>query len=311
VSSTIPGLVGDVAGLLDERYPASWADEWDRVGLVVGDPTSPVHRVLFVVDCLPQTLAEAVALGADMIVAHHPLLLRGVSSVATTTYKGRVVHGLIKNDIALYVAHTNADHACPGVSDALASRLGLVDLRPLRPLRRPGIDEPGLGSGRIGRLPTPVTLGALAAFAADVLPATVAGVRAAGDPGRIVTSVAVCGGAGDTYLGDAAEAGVDAYLTADLRHHPVSEHLANRGPALLDAAHWATERPWLDDVAGFVGGATGVETIVSDLDTDPWTVHASGGAFMGGSTGVSGAGAVSGAGVEAGSVGGDMKEPRE
>ena len=63
----------------------------------------------------------------------------------------------------------------------------------------------------------------------------------------MIETVAVCGGAGDAFLADAAAAGADAYLTADLRHHPASEHLAGGGPALLDAAHWATERPWLDD----------------------------------------------------------------
>ena len=126
-------VVGDVVSFLDGRYPPAWAADWDRVGLVVGDPGAPVGRVLFVVDCVAETVAEAIANGADMIVAHHPLLLRGVSSVAATTYKGRIVHDLIKNDIALFVAHTNADHANPGVSDSLARRLGLGDLRPLRP----------------------------------------------------------------------------------------------------------------------------------------------------------------------------------
>jgi putative NIF3 family GTP cyclohydrolase 1 type 2 len=107
-----------------------------------------------------------------------------------------------------------------------------------------------------------------------VLPPTAWGVRAAGEPDRLVRTVAVSGGAGDSYLADAERAGVDAYLTADLRHHPVSEHLAGGGPALLDAAHWATERPWLDDVAEHLRKRHSVETVVSDLDTDPWTVHA-------------------------------------
>ncbi|BCB84090.1 hypothetical protein Psuf_014030 [Phytohabitans suffuscus] len=89
----------------------------------------------------------------------------------------------------------------------------------------------------------------------------------------MISTVAVCGGAGDSFLADASAAGVDAYLTADLRHHPVSEHIASGGPALLDAAHWATERPWLDDLAAHLRAACGVEAIVSDVDTDPWTVH--------------------------------------
>ncbi len=221
--------VADVVAEVARHYPPAWAEEWDRVGLVLGEPSAPVRRILCVVDVVPETVAEALDAGVDMIISHHPLLLRGVSSVAPTTYKGRIVHQLIKADVALYVAHTNADVAAPGVSDALAARLGLLDLGPL---------------------------------------------RAAGDSDRTVRTLAVCGGAGDSFLADATAAGVDAYLTSDLRHHPAGEHLATGGPALLDATHWATERPWLDDLAALLRTAPGVDTLVSDLDTDPWTVHA-------------------------------------
>lgn len=268
--------VAEVVAELERHYPPAWAEEWDRVGLVLGEPCAAVRRILCVVDVVPETVAEALAAGVDMIVAHHPLLLRGVSSVAPTTYKGRIIHQLIKADVALYVAHTNADVAVPGVSDALANRLGLVDLRPLQPAR-PGTPAAGAGrgAGRIGRLSQPMTLAELARHAAAVLPATAVGVRAAGDPNRTVRTLAVCGGAGDSFLADATAAGVDAYLTADLRHHPAGEHLATDGPALLDATHWATERPWLDDLATVLRTVPGVQPLVSDLDTDPWTVHAS------------------------------------
>jgi dinuclear metal center YbgI/SA1388 family protein len=260
--------VGEVVAFLERRYPPAWAESWDRVGLVLGEPAAQVRTVLLVVDCVPETVEQAVEVGADLILAHHPLLLRGVSSLAPTTYKGRLVHRLIRGGIALYTAHTNADVAAPGVSDALAVRLGLTDLRPLVP----SADDPTRGTGRIGRLPT-TSLAEFAALAARVLPPTAWGVRAAGDPDRPVRTVAVCGGAGDPFLADAVRAGVDAYLTADLRHHPVSEHLADGGPALVDAAHWATERPWLDDVSAALAEGLGVRTVVSDLDTDPWTVH--------------------------------------
>jgi dinuclear metal center YbgI/SA1388 family protein len=263
--------VGDVVAALEQRYPPAWAQDWDRVGLVLGEPDAPVRRVLCVVDCVPETVAEALAEQADLILAHHPLLLRGVSSVAPTTYKGRIVHDLIRNGVALYVAHTNADVANPGVSDALAARLGLRAPRPLAALA----DDPALGLGRVGQLPAPLTLAELTEVAARALPPTAWGVRAAGEPGRVVRAVAVCGGSGDSLLAAAAAAGADAYLTADLRHHPASEHLAAGGPALLDAAHWATERPWLDELAGWLRAALGLAAAVSDCDTDPWTLHAS------------------------------------
>jgi len=262
--------VGEVVAFLERRYPPAWAESWDRVGLVLGEPDAPVATIALVVDCVPETVEEAVDAGADLIVAHHPLLLRGVASVAPTTYKGRLVHRLIKADIALFTVHTNADVAAPGVSDALAIRLGLSSLRPLVPASD---DDPRRGTGRIGELPAALSLAEFAARCARVLPPTAWGVRAAGDPDREVRTVAVCGGSGDPFLADAVRAGVDAYLTADLRHHPVSEHLADGGPALLDAAHWATERPWLDAAAAELSAGLGVRTVVSDLDTDPWTVH--------------------------------------
>ena len=268
-----PPTVLDVVNALDRRYPRDWAEAWDRVGLVLGDLEHPVSRVLCVVDCVPETVDQALDLGADLMIAHHPLLLKPVSSIAPDTFKGRIVHRLIRGDVALYSAHTNADVANPGVSDALARRLELVDLRPLVPATGAAAGE-GRGAGRIGELPEPMDLAELTGFVAVRLPGTAAGVRAAGDPARTIRTVAVCGGAGDSFLGDAKNAGVDAYLCADLRHHPASEHLAEGGPALLDVAHWATERPWLDEVAAWLREEFGAEVTVSDVDTDPWTVHA-------------------------------------
>jgi dinuclear metal center YbgI/SA1388 family protein len=257
---------------LDSRYPRDWAESWDRVGLVLGEFDQAVSRVLCVVDCVPETVEQALEVGADLIVAHHPLLLKPVSSIAPDTFKGQIIHRLIKAGVALYTAHTNADVANPGVSDALAARLGLTALRPLVPAEGAAAGE-GRGIGRIGELSSPLTLAELTRFAAERLPATAAGVRAAGDPARPVRTLAVCGGAGDSFLSVAARSGADAYLCADLRHHPVSEHLASGGPALLDVAHWASERPWLDEVAGWLRAAFPVDVVVSDLDTDPWTVH--------------------------------------
>jgi dinuclear metal center YbgI/SA1388 family protein len=265
--------LSEITAALDDLYPRRWAEDWDRVGLVVGRGGNSVRRILCVVDVVPATVIEAIEADCDLIVAHHPLLLRGVSSLdPAADYKGDLVHTLIESGMGLYVAHTNADVANPGVSDALADRLGLVDLRPLRPLTDAEHHGTGRGSGRIGRLPRTLSLADLVERAAKALPQTVWGVRAAGDPDRQISTVAVCGGAGDSFIADAAAAGANAYLTADLRHHPVSEHLAGSGPALIDAAHWATERPWLDTVAEHLSRLVD-DVIVSDLDTDPWTIH--------------------------------------
>ncbi len=362
--------LSDLLDVLEGFYPAASAQDWDAVGLVCGDPDSVVRRVLLAVDPVEAVVDDVLAGGFDLLLTHHPLYLRGTPSVAAPDPKGRVVHRLLTGGAALHVAHTNADVADPGVSDALAELFGLRDLRPLspsggepldklvvfvpvdeaerlldalveagagqigdydrcawsttgtgtfRPL--PGADPavgevgrverveearlevvlprarrasvlramltthsyeqpaydvlelatvPGsAGLGRVGELPAPLSLRELTERAAAVLPATAWGVRAAGDPERVVSTLAVCGGSGDSLLSTAARSGADAFLTADLRHHPAGE--APEGLALIDAAHWATEWPWLGDAARRLAAATTVETVVSTLVTDPWT----------------------------------------
>ncbi|MEV5826263.1 Nif3-like dinuclear metal center hexameric protein [Spirillospora sp. NPDC052242] len=261
-----------VIAALEELYPPAWAESWDAVGLVCGDPGQDVERVLFAVDPVAAVTDEALDWGADLVITHHPLLLRGVHSVAATTPKGRTIHRMIRNGTALYTAHTNADVADPGVSDALARAVGLTgDLRPMVP----AADDPRRGLGRIGDLAEPVALREFTARAAAGLPSTAWGVRAAGDPDRPVRTVAVCGGAGDSLLDTARAAGVDVYLTADLRHHPASEFAEHGGPALIDAAHWATEWPWLADAERRLTAAAGgaLQTRVSTLVTDAWRLH--------------------------------------
>ncbi len=123
--------LGQVIGVLERLYNPAWARDWDRVGLVCGDPSASVRRVLLAVDPVASVVDEALEWRADLIITHHPLLLRPVHAMAATTAKGRLLHRLVRSECALYTAHTNADAAAPGVSDALARVLGLRDLHPL------------------------------------------------------------------------------------------------------------------------------------------------------------------------------------
>ena len=374
-------ILAEVIDLLEQAYPPRLAESWDRVGLVAGDPTAQIHRVVVAVDATDAVVDRAIAFGADLLLVHHPPLIKGVHSVAADTPKGRLLHRLIAGGCALYSAHTNADSARPGVNDALAEVLGLTPGRPLaatgdgtvdrwvvtvpegdvdallqsvfaagagqmsgytecsfsiagtgrfRPgegtdpaigslgepeevaelrvefvappelrsvVRRAVIDGhpyevpamdvlvnhagpgPGFGStglGRVCELDEPTTLAAFTALVADRLPATEWGVRAAGDPEGQIRRVALCGGSGDSLLGAARAAGADVYLTGDLRHHVVDEHLREGGPMLVDAAHWALEFPWCAQAAALLEERAGVVATVCDERTDPWTV-ASGG----------------------------------
>ncbi|WP_193763421.1 Nif3-like dinuclear metal center hexameric protein, partial [Mycobacterium avium] len=125
--------LADVIAVLDEAYPPGLAEPWDSVGLVCGDPDEPVESVTVAVDATPAVVDEVPAGG--LLLAHHPLLLRGVDTVAASTPKGALVHRLIRTGRSLFTAHTNADSASPGVSDALADALGLTVEAVLEPAR--------------------------------------------------------------------------------------------------------------------------------------------------------------------------------
>ena len=266
----------EVVAALEARYDPALAEDWDAVGLVCGDPDEPVQRVLFAVDPVAAVVDEVVETGAQLLVTHHPLFLTAVHGVPADDPKGRLVHRLVRSGAGLFVAHTNADRARDsGVNDALAAALGLTGTAPLQP----AATDSRAGLGRVGQLLEPVTLARFAELVAAALPETVGGVRAAGDPGRRIETVAVCGGSGGSLLPAAAAAGADVLLTSDLRHHPVSEALETRGPALCDVAHFASEWPWLpvaaDVLARDLSGR--VEVAVSWRRTDPWTSRAAAG----------------------------------
>jgi dinuclear metal center YbgI/SA1388 family protein len=266
--------LAEVVRVLDDLYPPSTAQSWDQVGLVSGDLAQPVRRIHFAVDPTLAVVEEARALGADLLVTHHPLLLRGIHSVATTGAKGATVTALVVNDLALYVAHTNADVAQPGVNDALAQACGLMDVEPLAVVE-------GQSLGRVGRLAAPVTLAEFTTSLSAALPPSPGGLRVAGPADARVERVAVMGGAGDDLFDHVRASGADVYVTADLRHHPVLEarEEARGGPPyIVDAGHWATESLWLAGAAERVRAAVAagqdealkVETHISTLRTDPW-----------------------------------------
>lgn len=263
--------LAEATAVIHELWPLSGAEAWDASGLVSGDPASVVESILLAVDAVADTVDEAIEANADLLLVHHPLLLRGVTTVAEDRYKGALLARLIRADCALLAAHTNADVVENGVSDMLAQRLGLVDTQPITEST-----APGTGIGRVGRVSQPTTLGQLARMLAELLPATASGVRVAGDYASVIETVSLCGGAGDSLLGHPLVLGSDVYITSDLRHHPASESreqakAAGSGPALIDVSHWASEWLWLDTAAEQLRQALpGVVVTVSDLRTDPW-----------------------------------------
>jgi dinuclear metal center YbgI/SA1388 family protein len=260
--------VAEVLAFIERRFPVQLAEEWDVNGLTVGDPSATVSSVLLAVDPTLEVANEALEVGAQLLITHHPLMLRGVTSVAADTAKGAVVHRLATSGVALANAHTNADHAEGGVSDALAVAIGASVTGPLVAI------DASKGTGRLGTV-SPTSLEDFARRVAAALPPTAGGVLFSGPADAVVETIAVVGGAGDSFLDAAVDADVDVYVTADLRHHPASDareaaRLRGGRPYLVSVSHAASESLWLEGLARELEGL-GVRCAVSRLNTDPWT----------------------------------------
>ncbi|WP_026551988.1 Nif3-like dinuclear metal center hexameric protein [Arthrobacter sp. H20] len=267
--------VGDVMLAIEELWPESLAESWDAVGLVVGRPDSSAAKILFAVDPTREVITDALEWGADLLIVHHPLMMKPVNSVAASHFKGDAVHRLIEGGCALATVHTNGDSAVGGVSDVLADAFGLENVEPLS-TSADGLPEEGIG--RVGDLSEATTLGDFAGVVFSILPAVAGGVRVAGDRDGLVSRVAVCGGAGDSLFEKVRESRADVYVTADLRHHPVSEAreaAENNRPYLIDVSHFGSEWLWLTPAAAALDNVLAdqgftAQTRVSTVNSDPW-----------------------------------------
>jgi dinuclear metal center YbgI/SA1388 family protein len=251
---------------LEDWAPQSTKLEYDNVGLLVGNEDHEVSTVLACLDVTPEVVDEAVALKADLVVAHHPLIFRKLSRITSSDATGSLIFRLIKNDINLIAAHTNLDAAPGGVSFVLADRLGLIDVHFLKADEEPvrnGSRESGFGA--IGMLPEPMEAPAFLNRVAESLGSS--GLRFSGSPSR-VGKVAVCGGAGAFLAEEARIQGADAYVTADLKYH---EFFAGSESFLLvDAGHYESEVPVVKALCDRLGDRfPGLEVHRTGVNTNP------------------------------------------
>lgn len=253
----------------EQSWPKSHAEDWDNVGLAVGSKSLQVSKILVAVDLTEAVIDEAIQSGANLILTHHPLLLKPIDSVAEDKLKGSLISKLIQNSIALYCAHTNADVQMDGASSLLAKAFGLQKAVPLVEAKG------GFGHGLIGELATPATLSAFARKVAESLPTTARKVIFSGEPGHLIRRVALCSGAGDSFLPNVLASDADVYVTSDLRHHPVLDAISTpreNGPlALIDVSHWAAESLWVGSAISKLSTLSGFDVVASVTVTDPWT----------------------------------------
>ncbi|OQB15196.1 MAG: putative GTP cyclohydrolase 1 type 2 [Firmicutes bacterium ADurb.Bin193] len=222
--------VRDIAEKMKVFAPPALAGEWDNVGLLVGSHDKVVRRILVALDMDSQTAAEAAAKNADLVITHHPILLKPVNRITDETAEGRVIKTLIKNDISMLAAHTNLDSADGGVNDVLAQKIGLINIRKI-------FTPDGVASSRTGEI-TPQTLEAFTKYVGEKLNSTV--IKRVGDKNRIITRVAVCSGSGAFMINTANDEGCDALVTGEAKYS--DEQLAHEtGLCLIEAGHFETE----------------------------------------------------------------------
>lgn len=225
--------VKDIVKRIEDIAPKGLAYEWDNTGLIAGNPQKEVKKIYLTLDMFKYNIDEAIENGVDMIISHHPILFKGIKEINVLNPEAYVLEKIIKNDIALYAAHTSMDCAKGGINDVLAEKIGLKEVEIIEKS-----EIEGCGLGRIGNLTNEITLKEMCEKVKENLKTPF--VRVCGDLERKINRVAVGGGACDDLIPDALSMGADVMVTADMKYH-ISADSVDKGICVIDAGHYPTE----------------------------------------------------------------------
>lgn len=230
---------------LESLSPAAFAEDWDNIGLLAGRRDREVGTVYIALDATDDVIEEAVRLGADMLLTHHPLIFKKLNRVNTDDFIGRRVYQLIRNDISYFAMHTNFD--VMGMADAAADELALKNREVLNVTFEDDISKEGCG--RVGTLRERMSVADLAELVKQKF--HVPNVRVFGDLGDIVEVAAVMPGSGGSFIKDAINAGADVMITGDIDHHEGIDAVA-QGLAVIDAGHYGIEKLFIPYMEEFI-----------------------------------------------------------
>ena len=221
-----------IAEVMNNIAPKNLAEDWDNPELLVGNFSARVEKIFVCLDVSEEVIERAKNFGAQLIISHHPIIFHAVKNIRTDLPLGRKIELLIKNDIAVFAAHTNLDSALGGVNDVLAEKIGLTEIKMF------GAEEISLG--RLGKLPEPMTAKNFAALVKKNLNAE--NVRLVDAGNFLIRKVGICSGAGSEFISKAKFFGADAFVTGDLKYHEAQNAVENK-IHVIDAGHFATEFP--------------------------------------------------------------------
>lgn len=211
-------------------------EDWDNTGFQIGDDNKEVKSILVALDLSEEVYKKAIEEDFHMIITHHPLIFKPISSITTLNYKENLIYNLIKKDIVVYNAHTNLDKADGGVNHQLARLLGLKNVVPLKITN---MDlEADYGFGRVGDIEK-IDLKKYISIIKDKL--DIDYLKVYGNQERKVERVAICGGSGSEFIVDAYKSGASIYITGDIKYHD-AQFGCELGLTIIDAGHYHTEK---------------------------------------------------------------------
>lgn len=236
-------VVNDVVSVMRKLAPESFAEQWDNPGLNIGSLLKPVKKIMITLTVTSELVDRAISEQIDLIIAHHPLIFKGLTSIRTDQYQGTMIAKLLTNNISVYCSHTNLDRAPQGLNYWLANMLELKDQAVLEP----DLADASIGLGRIGTIPK-VELMVLGEQIEDLLQTK---VRIVGNRNQICKRVAVCGGSGSSLIPQAKALNADVLITGDVKYHDALD-AQELGLAIIDAGHFATEKIMIDHVRNYL-----------------------------------------------------------
>ena len=232
--------VNDIIKVMDGIAPPNLAEPWDNVGLLVGRSSNTVKKLMVALDVSPEVVEQAVEHKVQMLVTHHPVIFDPIKKMTDRSWQHKLLLDCAENKIAVYSAHTSLDSVLGGVNDVLAEKIGLLHTEVLVPAAG---GEAGLG--RVGCLHEPMTL---QEFSEKIKTVLKLDNIIAGDAGRRVSKVAVCGGAGAEFIDEALAAGADTFVNGDVKYH-TAQNAVYSGLNIIDATHQGTELPMINTLA--------------------------------------------------------------
>ncbi|MBW2409803.1 MAG: Nif3-like dinuclear metal center hexameric protein [Deltaproteobacteria bacterium] len=244
----MPACVSDMIELMEQIAPTHLAEEWDNVGLQVGDRRWTVRRIGVALDAGLEVIDSACEFKVDMLITHHPLIFSPLRTIDCHTPVGAIIQKAIEHRIAIYAAHTNFDKSEEGLNDILARRIGLLECTALESSVPPDgsqTEAKPQGIGRIGNLPEAVQL---KDFAVDIKKRlNLDSIKIVGRPNLQITRAAVCTGSGSSLVDVFLKSGAQVYISGDLRFHDARDvEAANLG--MIDIGHFPSEYLMVDDL---------------------------------------------------------------